>query len=1102
MQVGISAIRGRCNNRLQYLVDVNWSGASEAIKARTGSDPDSGLAIWFPMQPMLGLLLKLSVGECCLSASPDRSALRLAYRQNEAECIAERLRQAAPASAVHDRAAALAARLVAGARGRKASGLDAFLHAYGLDTGEGIALMCLAEALLRVPDTTTADALIHDKLAGIDWSEHLGCSDNTFVNAATFSLMLTGQVLQQRREESDGFGATLKRAIGRLGEPVIRQATLQAMRILGGQFVYGRTIEEALDRAAPERRLGLTHSFDMLGEAAMTFADADRYRASYAAALVRIAQDADSGVAGSPGISVKLSALYPRYDFNHGVAATAALVPILKELAQQARDADVHFTIDAEEAERLELSMDIIEALIADNELFGSGWQGFGLALQAYQKRAVPMVDWLTGLARKHHRRIMVRLVKGAYWDSEIKLSQVGGHSDYPVFTRKVATDVSYLACAAKLLAAPDAVYPAFATHNAYTVGAIKALAGPAAFEFQRLHGMGEDVYAELARLEGKVRTPVRIYAPVGGHKDLLAYLVRRLLENGANTSFVNRMADAAVPVAELVGDPVAELAALASRRNPAIPLPRDIFPGRANSAGVDLADPLVREPLLRLLAEYSGSDDVLWSAGPTVMHRRESAWREIRSPFDNSIVVGRCRDVSAEEIDETITTAAAAHQGWDALGGGARADLLEKVADLYEANTTEFLSLCQREAGKSLGDAVLELREAVDFLRYYAAEARRLFTPEGQTLPGPTGESNRMTLHGRGVFVAISPWNFPLAIFTGLVAGPLAAGNTVIAKPAEQTPLIAALAINLFHEVISDKVVQLLPGDGKVGAALAADPRIAGVAFTGSTATARAINRSLASRDGPLATLVAETGGQNAMIVDSSALPEQVTRDVVASAFQSAGQRCSALRVLYLQDDIADATLTMIKGGFEALVIGDPEDLATDVGPVIDAEAKAKLDKHIAAMKRGGHAVLQRELPRSCTARHFIAPTIIEIGSIDDLKDENFGPVLHVARFKADELDMVIAAINATGFGLTLSLHSRIDATRRLVEAKARVGNFYVNRNQIGAVVGSQPFGGEGLSGTGPKAGGPHYLARFATERVTCIDTTAAGGNASLMAG
>ncbi len=1043
-----------------------------------------------------------------MPALPDRTSLRLAYRMDEEACIAERLRQAAKSLAAHRAAQRIAAQLVEGARAHKASGLDAFLQTYGLGTDEGIALMCLAEALLRVPDAATADALIHDKLSGIDWGDHLGSSGSTFVNAATFSLMLTGQVLDQRREAAGGLGATLKRAVGRLGEPVIRQATLQAMKILGGQFVFGRTIEEALERAAPERKLGLTHSFDMLGEAAMTFSDAQKYLQSYHGALDAIAAEAGAGVVRSPGISVKLSALYPRYDFFHAEAARAALVPMLKDLALKARDADVHFTIDAEEAERLELSLDIIETLVADEELFAGGWQGFGLALQAYSKRAVPLVDWVAALGRRYGRRIMVRLVKGAYWDSEIKLSQVGGHSDYPVFTRKVATDVSYLACAAKMLAAPDAIYSAFATHNAYTIGAIKALAGDAPFEFQRLHGMGEDVYAELARYEagrGEQRTPVRIYAPVGGHKELLAYLVRRLLENGANSSFVNRMADAEVAVSELVGDPVTELTGLQPRRNPAIPLPRDIFAGRVNSAGIDLADPLVRNPLTDVLAELAKVDS--WVAEPTRVSRtctrlEVSAERAICSPTDGTLI-GQSHDATAEEINQAIAAAVNAQTAWDALGGAARADLLERVADLYEDNRDLFLSICQREAGKTLVDAVLELREAVDFLRYYAAEARRLFTPEGEALPGPTGESNRLTLHGRGLFVAISPWNFPLAIFTGLVAGPLAAGNTVLAKPAEQTPLIAGYAIDLFHKAgVPAAVVQLMPGDGSVAAMLTADERIAGVTFTGSTETARAINRTLAGREGSLAQFIAETGGQNAMIVDSSALPEQVTRDVMASAFQSAGQRCSALRVLYLQDDIAEQMVKMIRGAFEALVIGDPSSLATDIGPVIDAAAKLALESHLAAMRAAGRMVWQRDLPSECAGGRFVAPAIIEIDTISDLTNEHFGPILHIVRFAAEELDAVIDAINATGFGLTLGLHSRIDATRQRVQGRARVGNFYVNRNQIGAVVGSQPFGGEGLSGTGPKAGGPHYVARFATERVTCIDTTAAGGNASLMAG
>lgn len=657
----------------------------------------------------------------------DRSELRRAYRLEEEACIAERLEQAAPAARVHADAAALAINLIEGARAHKASGIDAFLQQYGLDTDEGIALMCLAEALLRVPDAATADALIRDKIGAINWSEHLGESASTFVNAATFSLMLTGEVLDPPEAHQRGMGGTLKRAMNRLGEPVVRTATGQAMKILGGQFVFGRTIDEALKRAAPERAQGITHSFDMLGEAAMTFADAEKYRISYEAALTRLAREAGAGVSGSPGISVKLSALYPKYTFFHAGTACAAMVPVIKALAIKARDADIHFTIDAEEAERLELSLDIIEALVADDDLFrrpdGSRWEGFGLAIQAYQKRGLAVCDWAGKLARWHGRKLFVRLVKGAYWDSEVKLSQVGGYADYPVFTRKVATDVSYLACAVRLFEHSDVLYSAFATHNASTIAAIKHLSQGRSFEFQRLHGMGEEVYEALRRIEGNNPTPVRIYAPVGGHKELLAYLVRRLLENGANTSFVNRMGDADIPAEELVGDPVAELAALTPRRNPAIPLPRDIFGARVNSAGIDLSDPTVLEPLqarLRALAS------VHWRAEPTFPAAAPGEIAPITMPHNLSAVVGTRRDATAEEVEAAFTRAAAIQPGWDALGGEARALLLEEAAELFERHSAEFLSLCQREAGKTLLDSVLEMREAVDFLRYYAAEARR----------------------------------------------------------------------------------------------------------------------------------------------------------------------------------------------------------------------------------------------------------------------------------------------------------------------------------------------------------------------------------------
>jgi RHH-type proline utilization regulon transcriptional repressor/proline dehydrogenase/delta 1-pyrroline-5-carboxylate dehydrogenase len=1029
----------------------------------------------------------------------DRSALRRAYRPDEDQVVAERLEQARLAPATLGEATATARALVKGVRAHKPSGVDAFLQAYDLGSDEGIAMMCLAEALLRIPDAHTADELIADKLSGPDWSEKLGRSDSSFVNAATFSLLLTGKVLENAQDRSDNWKAALGRAVGRLGEPVVRTAVREAMKILGRNFVFGRTIDEALKRAAPERRQGLSHSFDMLGEAAKTYEDAERYAQSYRGALERIAREATDGFRKSPGISVKLTALHPRYEYTHQAEAVAAVVPVLRDLALIASKADVHFTIDAEEADRLELQLDAFEALLADDELFANGWGGFGIAIQAYQKRAAPLCDWVINAAREHGRKLMVRLVKGAYWDTEIKAAQVGGLTDYPVFTRKVATDVSYLACARKLLDASDVIYSAFATHNANTIGQVKALAAGREFEFQRLHGMGEELYEELGKLErhiGDRPTPVRIYAPVGSHKELLAYLVRRLLENGANSSFVNRIADEQVSLDELVRDPVAELQALEPKRNPKIVLPRDVFgPERHNSAGCDLSDPLVREPLLQRL---KGLESRSWTARPTLGTGEP---RTVTSPHDRRIEVGTVYEATGEDVDRMVRAAHAAQVRWDALGGEERARLLDRTADLYEKRREEFYSLCLREGGKTLPDAILEVREAVDFLRFYASEARRQFT-RPMPLPGPTGEQNELRLHGRGVFACISPWNFPLAIFTGPVAAALAAGNTAIAKPAEQTPLIGAFAIDLFHEAgFSKDVVQLAPGDGRVGAALTAHPLLAGVAFTGSTETARLINRTLAERDGPIIPFIAETGGQNAMIVDSSALPEQVTRDVISSAFQSAGQRCSACRVVFVQEDVADGMIGMISGAMEALKVGDPRDLDTDVGPVIDEDAKTALDEHLAWLEKNGKRIRRLPLPNETAHGSFVAPALYEIGSLSQLNRENFGPVLHVIRFAGEHLNEVVDQINATGYGLTLGLQSRIDTVRDYVEEHARVGNFYVNRNQIGAVVESQPFGGEGLSGTGPKAGGPHYVARFATERVTCIDTTAAGGNASLMA-
>jgi RHH-type proline utilization regulon transcriptional repressor/proline dehydrogenase/delta 1-pyrroline-5-carboxylate dehydrogenase len=1030
----------------------------------------------------------------------DRAELRRAYRPDEEQVVAERLNEARVEANVLGEATAMARTLVKGVRAQKPSGIDAFLHTYDLGSDEGIAMMCLAEALLRIPDAHTADELIADKLAGPDWSEKLGASGSSFVNATTFSLLLTGKVLEGAADQSDNWKAVLGRAVGRLGEPVVRTAVREAMKILGRNFVFGRTIDEALKRAEPERRQGLSHSFDMLGEAARTYDDAERYADSYRNALDRIAKAAKGDFRQSPGISVKLTALYPRFEYTHGSEAVAAVVPVMRELALKAAKADVHLTFDADDADRMELQLDVFEALLADDSLFANGWGGFGIAIQAYQKRAAPLCDWVADAARAHGRKLMVRLVKGAYWDTEIKAAQVAGLPDYPVFTRKVATDVSYLACAKKLFAASDAIFPAFATHNANTIGQVKALSAGRPFEFQRLHGMGEALYDELAKLEdgiGDPRTPVRIYAPVGSHKELLAYLVRRLLENGANSSFVNRIADEHVSLDELVRDPVAELDALQPKRNPKIVLPRDVFgPNRRNSAGVDLSDPRVREPLLeRLKALESRS----WTAKPGL---GKGEGRPIVSPQDHRVTVGTVFEATAAEVDRMAHAGHAAQADWDALGGEARAELLDRAADLYEAHAEEFFSLCIREGGKTLIDAVLEVREAVDFLRFYASEARRQFT-RPLPLPGPTGEQNALRLHGRGVFASISPWNFPLAIFTGLISAPLAAGNAVIAKPAGQTPLIGAFAVELMHQAgIPRDVLQLAPGAGRVvGGTLTAHALLAGVVFTGSTETARMINRTLADRDGPIIPFIAETGGQNAMIVDSSALPEQVTRDVISSAFQSTGQRCSALRVLFVQEDVADGIITMIAGAMKALKVGDPCDLATDVGPVIDEDARRLLDEHIEWLDKNASRICRLEPPKEAKHGCFVPPAFYEIKSLSQLNQENFGPILHVIRFPADALPRVVEDINATGYGLTLGLQSRIDTVRDYVEEHARVGNFYVNRNQIGAVVESQPFGGEGLSGTGPKAGGPHYVARFATERVTCIDTTAAGGNASLMA-
>jgi RHH-type proline utilization regulon transcriptional repressor/proline dehydrogenase/delta 1-pyrroline-5-carboxylate dehydrogenase len=1030
--------------------------------------------------------------------SPLRGAVREAYRADETAAV-ERILAAAelPADSL-DRIAERARQLVSAVRKARVGkgGIDAFLHEYALSSQEGIALMCLAEALLRIPDAETVDRLIRDKIAPADWETHLGRSDSLFVNASTWALMLTGRLVRGEARARD-LASTLRRLVARSGEPVIRQAVTSAMRILGRQFVMGRTIGEALERARGPEREGYRHSYDMLGEAARTMADARRYFDSYAAAIAAIGQEAAGRpVDEAPGISVKLSALHPRYELAQHDRVMRELLPAVATLARQAKAAGIGFTIDAEESERLDPSLDLIEAVATDPTL--AGWDGLGLALQAYQKRALPTVDWLVDLARRARRRLMVRLVKGAYWDSEIKRSQERGLDGYPVFTRKVATDVSYIAAAKRLLAAPDAFYPQFATHNAHTLSAVLEIAGNRRdYEFQRLHGMGEALYDEVVGAD-KLGRPCRVYAPVGSHEDLLAYLVRRLLENGANTSFVNRIVDERAPVDEIIADPIARLRRLAVKPHPRIPLPRDLFaPERRNARGIDLSDP---HRLAELDAAMTAAAARPWRAAPLVGGvELGGAEREAFDPADRRCRIGSVVEADAAATEQALARAAAAAPAWDALGPGRRADALDRAADLYESAMPELMALIVREGGRTVPDALSEVREAVDFCRYYAARARRDLAP--QALPGPTGERNSLALHGRGVFACISPWNFPLAIFTGQIAAALAAGNAVIAKPAEQTPLVAMAAIRLLHEAgVPVDALHLLPGDGKVGARLVRDLRIAGVAFTGSTETARTINLELAQRGGPIVPLIAETGGQNALIADSSALPEQVVGDVLASAFNSAGQRCSALRVLYLQTDIADRVLAMLAGAMEELRIGDPALLSTDVGPVIDEEARAALLRHAEEMGRSARPIYETALPAGTEHGVFFGPRAFEIDGVARLKGEVFGPILHVVRWRGDRLGAVLEEIAATGFGLTLGVHSRIDETVEEVRRRVRVGNVYVNRNIIGAVVGVQPFGGEGLSGTGPKAGGPHYLYRFATERTVSVDTTAAGGNASLL--
>lgn len=975
-------------------------------------------------------------------------------------------------------------------------GVEDFLREYGLSTREGLALMVLAEALLRVPDALTQDKLIEDKLKEGHWSEHEAHGDTWFVSASAWALGLSARVIRPG-ETPEG---VVRGLIKRMGLPTVRSATKQAMRFLGHHFVLGENIKDALGRAAKNETRGYRHSFDMLGEGARTAEDARRYFESYATAIDAIGKWTEKNAKGKDlpdrmGISVKLSALHPRYLATHRDRVMAELVPDLLKLAQKAKAYQLNFTVDAEEADRLELSLDVIAAVFSDPSL--AGWDGFGLAIQAYQKRATAVIDYIDQLCTQLGRRMMVRLVKGAYWDTEVKRSQERGLEDYPVWTRKQATDISYLACAAQMLAKRERIFPQFATHNALTVSMIIELAGSdrTGFEFQRLHGMGEALYDDL--LESNDRIACRIYAPVGGYRDLLAYLVRRLLENGANSSFVAVAGDKNVPVETLLERPAERLglAEGASARHKQIPLPSDIYGKRKNSAGFEFGYRKELDTLSRTMAKGSAAV----RAHPLVPGLAATGDdRPVRSPCDLSKQIGTVRFAKAADVETAMKVAKKGFKDWSRTAVETRAVALERMGDLLEENRDTLLALLSAEAGKTLDDGIAEIREAVDFCRYYAEEARAIFG-DAVVMPGPTGESNLYRWRARGVFACISPWNFPLAIFLGQVSAALVSGNAVIAKPAEQTCLIAHEAVRLFHAAgVPENVLICLPGEGDVGAALTAHPDVAGVAFTGSTQTARAINRSLAAKDGPIVPLIAETGGLNAMIVDATALGEQVADDVVMSAFRSAGQRCSALRLLFLQEDIADGMIEMIEGAAKELKMGDPSLATTDIGPIIDADQVAMLAGHIDEMRQSQVIRFAGTAPSGGT---FFAPHIVVLDKPEALTKEIFGPVLHVVKWKGKDLDKVIAQIASTGYGLTLGVHSRIEATVRKVSDALDTGNVYVNRNVIGAVVGTQPFGGSGLSGTGFKAGGPAYLLRFAQEQVVSVNTAAAGGNASLIA-
>jgi len=1024
-----------------------------------------------------------------------RAAINRAYLADEKDIISEL--SACLVAYDAGRAGEFAGTLISAVRAKKhrQTATEAFLHEYRLNSDEGIVLMGLAEALLRIPDRRTQDRFLQEKLCSADWQSHLRHSDSVLVNLSTQALSATREFEHRLLSEASWF-PVFEQLLSRMGAPLIRNALKQAMWHLALQFVFAESMQDAVQRS--EQYPAYRFSFDMLGEAALTATDAARYFQSYLNAIKTLADAAGStDIAANPGISIKLSALCPRYEPLQHDRAVKELSDKLLTLAQAARTANIFITIDAEESERLEMSLDIFAAVFVHPGL--SGWEGLGLAVQAYQKRALPVIQWLAGLAEYRQCRIPLRLVKGAYWDSEIKRAQENGLSDYPVFTHKSMTDLSYLACAQFLLSRPDVFYPQFATHNAHTVAAVSQMGRQHPdYEFQRLHGMGEGLYREITENRHGAK-PCRVYAPVGHYRELLPYLVRRLLENGANTSFINQLDDPDISVAELVRDPVGIIGTLVEK--PQIVLPKDLFgEQRLNSHGLNLADP---EQLKQLQEELNALADKHWTAAPLVNGCPCSGKEQlVINPCDKRLTVGSVILAEPPDIGRALNEAAEAFTAWRLCPVEKRSEYLQRAADLLEQYRLELVSLCVRESGRTIRDALAEVREAVDYCRYYAQSALALFS-EPIKLPGPTGEENRLYHYGRGVYVCISPWNFPIAIFIGQITAALAAGNTVIAKPATQTVLTALRCIQLLHQAgIPEQVLQFLPATGGMtGRYVLPDPRVAGVAFTGSTATAQFINRELAQHHQDIVPLLAETGGQNVMIADSSALLEQLVQDAVVSAFNSAGQRCSALRVLFVQEDIADKTIAMLIGAMQELTLGNPGVYQCDIGPVIDDAGLAKLAAHLEIMRRQAVVLYQSPLPEGLEHGSFFPPSLVEIQSLSQLAGEVFGPVLHLVRYRESELDRVIAAVNATGYGLTLGIHSRLDTAIKTIRRNVKVGNIYINRNMIGAIVGVQPFGGMGLSGTGPKAGGPDYLRRFAVEQTVTINTAAIGGNVGLLA-